>query len=70
MEEITDCLAIENHQLLRGVYHILGGVLNPLLGVGPKELELDKLAKNHCQNITEVILALNPSVEGCNIFLY
>ena len=65
VEKITDCLAIENSSAFNGVYYILGGVLNPLLGVGPKELGLDDLKEKILkQNIEEVIIAINPSVEG------
>ena len=65
VEKITDCLAIENSAAFSGVYYILGGVLNPLLGVGPKELKLDKLREKVTrQSIREVIIAINPSVEG------
>ena len=65
VEKITDCLAIENSSAFNGVYYILGGVLNPLLGVGPKELRLEKLKEKITnQNISEVIIAINPSVEG------
>ena len=65
VEKITDCMAIENSAAFKGVYHILGGVLNPLLGIGPNELGLDKL-KNRIQRdcFAEVIIAINPSVEG------
>lgn len=65
VETISDCLAIERSEQFRGVYHILGGVLNPLLGIGPDELKIDKVVdriKN--ENISEVVLAVNPSVEG------
>lgn len=65
VEKITDCLAIENSSAFKGTYYILGGVLNPLLGIGPKELKLEGLKeKINSQNIQEVIIAINPSVEG------
>jgi len=65
VEHVTDLIAIEKSGNFRGVYHILGGVLNPLLGIGPDELRLDDL-KNRIEKdgIREVILAINPSVEG------
>ncbi|MEE3078972.1 MAG: recombination mediator RecR [Bdellovibrionota bacterium] len=70
VETITDCLAIERSGEYRGLYHILGGVLNPLMGVGPESLRLDKLARRIDEkSITNVILAISPSVEGdvtCN----
>ena len=65
VEKITDCLAIENSSAFSGTYYILGGVLNPLLGVGPKELRLDGLKEKIIgHDINEVIIAINPSVEG------
>jgi recombination protein RecR len=65
VENASDLLAIEKSGNFRGLYHILGGVLNPLLGVGPDELGLDELRNRIVDNeIEEVILAINPSVEG------
>ncbi len=65
VENISDCLAIERSQTFLGKFHILFGVLNPLLGIGPDELKLDALIQRiKDEKITEVILAVNPSVEG------
>jgi recombination protein RecR len=65
VETITDCLAIERSGQYRGLYHILGGVLNPLLGVGPDELRLDKLASRVKElEVKSLVLAISPSVEG------
>ena len=65
VESITDCLAIERSGTFKGRFHILFGVLNPLLGIGPDELKLDLLQKRiHEEGVKEVILAVNPSVEG------
>ena len=65
VETISDCLAIEKSNTYSGTYFILGGVLNPLMGIGPKELNLDSLvARIEMENIESLILALNPSVEG------
>jgi recombination protein RecR len=65
VEEVTDCMAIEKSQAFNGMYHVLGGVLNPMLGIGPENLKFENLEKRIKQyNISEVILALNPSVEG------
>lgn len=65
VENASDLMAIEKSGHFKGVYHILGGVLNPLLGVGPEELKLDELReKILSKEIGEVILAVNPSVEG------
>lgn len=65
VENAGDLMAIEKSGHFRGVYHILGGVLNPLLGIGPDELRLDELRDRLVRLKTqEVILAINPSVEG------
>jgi recombination protein RecR len=72
VENASDLIAIEKSGNFKGIYYILGGVLNPLLGVGPDELHMDEL-KNRIidKEIEEVILAINPSVEGdatCSYF--
>ncbi len=72
VENASDLMAIEKSGNFKGVYHILGGVLNPLLGIGPDELRMEEL-KNRIieKNIQEIILAINPSVEGdatCSYF--
>lgn len=72
VENASDLMAIEKSGNFKGVYHILGGVLNPLLGVGPDELHMDELKGRIIEKgIEEVILAINPSVEGdatCSYF--
>lgn len=65
VENASDLMAIEKSATFKGVYHILGGVLNPLLGVGPDELKLDELREKIIKKeIQEIVLAVNPSVEG------
>lgn len=65
VENVGDLLAIEKSNQFQGVYHILGGVLNPLLGVGPEQLRIEQLEQRVKElEITTVILAVNPSVEG------
>ena len=65
IETITDFMAVEKSGYFKGVYHILGGVINPLMGVGPEDLKIDILKQRvREKQIKEVILALNPSVEG------
>jgi len=65
VEGITDFIAIERSGTFKGTYHILGGVLNPLLGVGPDELRIPRLIERISRDgIKDVILAVNPSVEG------
>ncbi len=72
VENVSDLMAIEKSGNFKGIYHILGGVLNPLLGVGPDELRMDELRSRIIEKeIEEVILAINPSVEGdatCSYF--
>jgi recombination protein RecR len=65
VEEIRDVVAIERTREYRGLYHVLGGAISPIDGVGPDDLNIDTLL-SRTQNtpITEVILALNPNVEG------
>ncbi len=65
VENASDLMAIEKSGHFRGTYHILGGVLNPLLGIGPDELKMDELKERIQRNeMEDVILAINPSVEG------
>jgi recombination protein RecR len=65
VEGITDLIAIENSGTYSGKFFILGGVLNPLAGIGPEDIKIDVLTniiKN--REVRELILAVNPSVEG------
>lgn len=65
VENINDLMAIERSGEYKGLYHVLGGVLNPLLGVGPDQLKLNKITDRAQKfKIKSIILAINPSVEG------
>jgi recombination protein RecR len=64
VEEPNDVLAIEKTNDFRGLYHVLGGSLSPLDGIGPEELKVKELLARITPEIAEVILALNPNVEG------
>lgn len=65
VEEPNDVAAIEKTNEFRGLYHVLGGSLSPLDGIGPEELRVKELlARLNNGHIDEVILALNPNVEG------
>ena len=64
VESIMDCLSIERSGNFKGTYHILGGVLNPLMGIGPDELGINVLLDRIDENVQSLILAINPSVEG------
>ncbi len=71
VEQQKDILAIERTGGYRGLYHVLGGVLAPLDGVGPDDLSIEKL-KRRCldEHISEVIIATNPTMEGDATALY
>jgi len=64
VEEASDIAAIDGSGGYRGLYHVLGGCLSPLDGVGPDELQVDSLIARLNGEIDEVIVATNPSVEG------
>ena len=65
VESVTDYLAIERSGNFKGKFHILFGVLNPLMGIGPDELKLDYLfSRIKNEEVEELILAVNPSEEG------
>ena len=65
VENINDLMAIEKSNTFNGLYHILGGVLNPLAGIGPDQLKITKLIERVKKyNIKCLVLAINPSVEG------
>lgn len=65
VESPLDLLAIEKSGLFNGVYHVLHGVMAPLDGIGPREIRLNELLSRVKQEpVSEVILALNPTVEG------
>lgn len=65
VENIRDVLSIENTQQFRGLYHVLGGVISPMDGVGPADLEIESLIKRvQHENTKEVILALSTTMEG------
>jgi recombination protein RecR len=64
VEEPNDVIALEKTNEYRGLYHVLGGSLSPLDGVGPEELKIKELLARISGDIQEVILAMNPNVEG------
>lgn len=71
VEEASDVIAIENTNEFSGLYHVIGGVLSPLSGIGPDELKIKELIKRlHDESIKELILALNPDTEGETTSLY
>jgi recombination protein RecR len=65
VENIQDVMAVENTQQFNGLYHVLGGVISPMDGIGPSDLEIDSLVSRVAEgNIREVILALSSTMEG------
>ena len=65
VENIQDVLAIENTMQFNGLYHVLGGVISPVDGVGPMNLQIESLVESVAAGgISEVILALSPTMEG------
>lgn len=64
VENERDMMAYESIGEFNGTYHILGGALSPLLGIGPNELKIKELMSRLCSDVKEVILATNSSIEG------
>lgn len=65
VENVQDVMAIENTQQFHGLYHVLGGVISPMDGVGPSDLEIDSLVRRVAEGgMKEVILALSSTMEG------
>ena len=71
VEEASDIIAIERTNEYSGLYHVLGGVLSPLKGIGADDLKIKELLERiRSEEIAEVILALNPDMEGDTTSLY
>lgn len=73
VENIQDVMAIESTGLYRGLYHVLGGVISPMDGIGPSNLHIQSLVERVAAGgIREIILALSPTMEGdtTNYFIY
>lgn len=65
VETVRDVMAIENTQQYKGLYHVLGGVISPMDGIGPNDLQIESLVQRvQNKNIDEVILALSSTMEG------
>ena len=65
VEQVADVLSVENTRQYRGMYHVLGGALSPMEGIGPDELRIAQLMKRLASDeVREVVLATNPNVEG------
>ena len=70
VEEPNDVIAVEKTHEFNGLYHVLGGALSPLDGVGPEDLKVKELISRLHNEVDEIILALNPNVEGETTTLY
>jgi recombination protein RecR len=73
VESIQDVMAIENTRQFKGVYHVLGGIISPIDGIGPSDLKIDSLEeKVKAGGIKEVLLALSTTMEGdtTNYYLF
>lgn len=71
VENIRDVIAIENTQQFNGVYHVLGGIISPLDGIGPNDLNIETLITRVINdNIEELIFALNPNIQGDTTIYY
>ena len=73
VEDAKDVMAIENTAQFNGLYHVIGGVISPMNGIGPADLKIESLVDrlNHGQSeIKEVILALSPTMEGDTTAFY
>lgn len=65
VEDIRDVMAIENTSQFKGLYHVLGGLISPMDGISPSDLQIESLVKRvKKENISEIILALSATVEG------
>lgn len=70
VEEPNDVIAVEKTHEFNGLYHVLGGALSPLDGIGPEDLKVRELLSRLDDDVQEIILALNPNVEGETTTLY
>ena len=71
VENIRDVIAIESTQQFNGVYHVLGGVISPLDGIGPEQLTIDALVNRIAkEEIEEIIFALSPTIQGDTTIYY
>ncbi len=71
VEDIVDIMAIEEAQVFRGQYHVLGGVISPLAGIMPEDLHIRELVERiQAGGVKEVLFAINPSTEGEATMIY
>lgn len=73
VENIKEVMAIENTSQFKGLYHVLGGIISPIDGIGPRDLQIESLVKRVSEgHIKEIILALSTTMEGdtTNFYIY
>jgi len=71
VESIRDVIAIESTQQFNGLYHVLGGIISPLDGIGPEQLTIDALVQRvKDEGTEEIIFALNPNIQGDTTIYY
>jgi recombination protein RecR len=73
VEDVRDIMAIENTRSYKGLYHVLGGVISPMDGIGPKDLNIDALVERSINPVVqEIIFAISPTMEGdtTNFYLF
>jgi recombination protein RecR len=73
VENIKDVMSVENTHQFNGLYHVLGGIISPMDGIGPSDLEIESLVRKVSDgNVEEVILALSTTMEGdtTNFFIF
>lgn len=70
VQDVRDVMAIENTGLFKGVYHVLGGLISPVEGIGPADLFIDLLLERAAQDVEEIIFALSATAEGDTTSFY
>jgi recombination protein RecR len=71
VENIRDVISIESTQQYNGTYHVLGGIISPLDGIGPEQLNIDSLiSRVHKDTVKEIIFALSPNIQGDTTIYY
>lgn len=71
VETIRDVIAVENTNIYKGTYHVLGGIISPIDGIGPEKLNIDSLINRIKSGLVkEVIMALSPTIEGDTTIFY
>jgi recombination protein RecR len=71
VESLRDVIAIENTNIYRGVYHVLGGIISPIDGIGPEKLNIESLLQRaKSGTVHEIIMAISPTIEGDTTIFY